>query len=99
MPLPKRPVGDELAEELRRLDPDQIYGEALAAMAGLSGLDEIPVPGDGSVEAYVAALASPTPDRSLTVAQALRVAGVDGERRGQILLADGVVEQAHPRLA
>ncbi|GAA4962572.1 glucose-6-phosphate dehydrogenase assembly protein OpcA [Actinoplanes utahensis] len=39
MPLPKRPVGDELAEELRRLDPDQIYAEALGAMAGLSGLD------------------------------------------------------------
>ena len=39
MPLPKRPVGDELAEELRRLDPDQIYGEALGAMAGVSGLD------------------------------------------------------------
>ncbi|MEV7627324.1 glucose-6-phosphate dehydrogenase assembly protein OpcA [Actinoplanes sp. NPDC089786] len=39
MPLPKRPVGDELAEELRRLDPDQIYGEALGAMAGLTGLD------------------------------------------------------------
>jgi glucose-6-phosphate dehydrogenase assembly protein OpcA len=42
MPLPKRPVGDELAEELRRLDPDQIYGEALGAMAGLSGLESRP---------------------------------------------------------
>jgi glucose-6-phosphate dehydrogenase assembly protein OpcA len=42
MPLPKRPVGDELAEELRRLDPDQIYGEALGAMAGVSGLDKRP---------------------------------------------------------
>jgi len=42
MPLPKRPVGDELAEELRRLDADQIYGEALGAMAGLSGLDKKP---------------------------------------------------------
>ncbi|WP_433794334.1 glucose-6-phosphate dehydrogenase assembly protein OpcA [Actinoplanes sp. CA-252034] len=39
MPLPKRPVGDELAEELRRLDADQIYADALGAMAGLSGLD------------------------------------------------------------
>jgi glucose-6-phosphate dehydrogenase assembly protein OpcA len=39
MPLPKRSVGDELAEELRRLDPDQIYGEALGAMAGVTGLD------------------------------------------------------------
>jgi glucose-6-phosphate dehydrogenase assembly protein OpcA len=40
MPLPKRPVGDELAEELRRLDADQIYSEALGAMAGLSDLEQ-----------------------------------------------------------
>jgi glucose-6-phosphate dehydrogenase assembly protein OpcA len=40
MPLPKRPVGDELAEELRRLDADQIYAEALGAMAGQTGLDK-----------------------------------------------------------
>jgi hypothetical protein len=40
MPLPKRPVGDELAEELRRLDPDQIYGDALGAMAGVPDLDK-----------------------------------------------------------
>jgi hypothetical protein len=40
MPLPKRPVGDELAEELRRLDADQIYSEALGAMAGVKGLDQ-----------------------------------------------------------
>jgi glucose-6-phosphate dehydrogenase assembly protein OpcA len=39
MPLPKRPVGDELAEELRRLDADQIYGEALGALAGMEHLD------------------------------------------------------------
>jgi len=39
---------------------------------GLSGLDEIAVPGDGSEEAYIGALATPTPDRSLTVAQAFR---------------------------
>jgi len=42
MPLPKRPVGDELAEELRRLDADQIYGEALGALAGVAGLDSKP---------------------------------------------------------
>ena len=39
MPLPRRPVGDELAEELRRLDADQIYGEALGALAGSPQLD------------------------------------------------------------
>ncbi|MBP0494412.1 carbamoyl-phosphate synthase large subunit [Roseomonas indoligenes] len=39
---------------------------------GLSGLDEITIPGDGSEEAMIGALATPTPDRILTVAQALR---------------------------
>ncbi|MFT8243333.1 carbamoyl-phosphate synthase large subunit [Roseomonas sp. BN140053] len=39
---------------------------------GLTGLDDIPAPGDGSREAYVAALSTPSPDRSLVVAQALR---------------------------
>ncbi len=42
MPLPRRPVGDELAEELRRLDPDQIYAEALGAMAGIPDLGSRP---------------------------------------------------------
>ena len=35
-------MGDELAEELRRLDADQIYGEALGALAGIAGLDSRP---------------------------------------------------------
>jgi carbamoyl-phosphate synthase large subunit len=53
------------------------FGEALqkglrSLETGLSGLDEIAPPGDGSVEAYIAALSTPTPDRSLTVAQAFR---------------------------
>ncbi|WP_191084239.1 carbamoyl-phosphate synthase large subunit [Roseococcus microcysteis] len=39
---------------------------------GLSGLDEEAPPGDGSHEAFHASLASPRPDRILTVAQALR---------------------------
>jgi carbamoyl-phosphate synthase large subunit len=43
---------------------------------GLSGLDDVAVPGDGSPEAYFAALATPTPDRVLMVAQAFR-AGLD----------------------
>ncbi len=42
MPLPKRSVGDELAEELRRLDADQVYSDALGAMAGVPGLDHKP---------------------------------------------------------
>jgi carbamoyl-phosphate synthase large subunit len=42
---------------------------------GLSGLDEVPPPGDGSAEAFHAALATPRPDRVLIAAQAMR-AGV-----------------------
>jgi glucose-6-phosphate dehydrogenase assembly protein OpcA len=42
MPLPRRPLGDELAEELRRLDADQIYADALGALTGLRDLDERP---------------------------------------------------------
>jgi carbamoyl-phosphate synthase large subunit len=39
---------------------------------GLSGLDEIPAPGDGTPDAFRAALSSPRPDRLLMAAQALR---------------------------
>ena len=42
LPLVRRPLGDELAEELRRLDPDQIYAEALGTLSGMSDLDERP---------------------------------------------------------
>ncbi|MDG4831922.1 glucose-6-phosphate dehydrogenase assembly protein OpcA [Solwaraspora sp. WMMD1047] len=38
LPLARRPIGDELAEELRRLDADQVYAEALGATAGIPGL-------------------------------------------------------------
>ncbi|MGE4482473.1 carbamoyl-phosphate synthase large subunit [Acidocella sp.] len=39
---------------------------------GLSGLDEIPAPGDGGADAFRAALSTPRPDRLLVAAQALR---------------------------
>lgn len=42
LPLLERALGEELAEELRRLDPDQPYAEALGAAAGLTGLAERP---------------------------------------------------------
>ncbi|SCL37070.1 glucose-6-phosphate dehydrogenase assembly protein OpcA [Micromonospora rhizosphaerae] len=42
LPLVRRPLGDELAEELRRLDADQVYAEALGALAGISGLQQRP---------------------------------------------------------
>jgi glucose-6-phosphate dehydrogenase assembly protein OpcA len=39
LPLVGRALGDELAEELRRLDPDQPYAAALSAATGATGLD------------------------------------------------------------
>ncbi|MET7423851.1 glucose-6-phosphate dehydrogenase assembly protein OpcA [Dactylosporangium sp. NPDC005555] len=40
LPLSRRPLGEELAEELRRLDPDQPYAAALAAATGKRSLEE-----------------------------------------------------------
>jgi hypothetical protein len=42
LPLTRRPLGDELAEELRRLDADEIYAEALGALTGMKRLNERP---------------------------------------------------------
>ena len=42
VPLPERVLGDLLGEELRRLDPDEPYSDALEAATGLSGLSERP---------------------------------------------------------
>lgn len=42
LPLPRRPLGDELAEELRRLDSDDVYAEALSAATGVPGLSSRP---------------------------------------------------------
>jgi glucose-6-phosphate dehydrogenase assembly protein OpcA len=42
LPLPRREVGDLLTEELRRLDADETYAEALAAATGTSGLRDRP---------------------------------------------------------
>ncbi len=39
LPLVRRPLGEELAEELRRLDADQVYAEALGQLGHLTGLD------------------------------------------------------------
>jgi hypothetical protein len=38
--LPARSLGDLLSEELRRLDPDEPYSDALEAATGLGGLTE-----------------------------------------------------------
>jgi glucose-6-phosphate dehydrogenase assembly protein OpcA len=40
LPLPRRDLGELLAEELRRLDPDEPYADALGAATGTSGLSE-----------------------------------------------------------
>ncbi len=40
MPMPRRPLGEELAEELRRLDADQPYAAALAAATGERDLND-----------------------------------------------------------
>ena len=42
LPLPRRQLGDLLAEELRRMDPDFVYAEALGAVAGVDGLADRP---------------------------------------------------------
>ncbi len=42
LPLPRRQLGDQLAEELRHLDPDQAYSAALQAVTGQVGLDDRP---------------------------------------------------------
>jgi glucose-6-phosphate dehydrogenase assembly protein OpcA len=42
LPLHRRDVGDQLAEELRRLDPDQPYAGALAAATGVADLESRP---------------------------------------------------------
>jgi glucose-6-phosphate dehydrogenase assembly protein OpcA len=42
LPLGERVLGDELAEELRRLDPDQPYAAALGAATGRKNLDARP---------------------------------------------------------
>lgn len=42
MPLPRRTLSDLLAEELRRLDADEVYAEALSATTDVTGLAERP---------------------------------------------------------
>src|SRR3954469_13432633 len=46
LPLSRREIGDLLAEELRRMDPDYVYAESLAEATGESGLDDRPATRD-----------------------------------------------------
>jgi glucose-6-phosphate dehydrogenase assembly protein OpcA len=43
LPLPRRELGDLLAEELQRLDADETYAEALSAVTGVPDLSSHPV--------------------------------------------------------
>jgi glucose-6-phosphate dehydrogenase assembly protein OpcA len=38
-PFGERPLGELLAEELRRLDHDEVYAEALSTVTGINGLE------------------------------------------------------------
>jgi hypothetical protein len=42
LPLTRRPLGEELAEELRRLDADETYAAALSALTGAKRLNDRP---------------------------------------------------------
>lgn len=42
MPFGERPLGELLAEELRRLDHDEIYAEALSTVTGITDIEERP---------------------------------------------------------
>jgi glucose-6-phosphate dehydrogenase assembly protein OpcA len=76
LPLGNRPLGEELAEELRRLDADQPYSAALAATTGRSGLDQqavkrVHIWKDPAAAEYPPAANTPegaTPDQQATAA-------------------------------
>jgi Glucose-6-phosphate dehydrogenase subunit. len=40
MPFAERSVGELLAEELRRLDHDHVYAEALSTVTGVTGIED-----------------------------------------------------------
>ncbi|NNM56951.1 carbamoyl-phosphate synthase large subunit, partial [Acidocella sp.] len=69
-------VGEAMA--IGRSFPEALQKGLRSLETGLSGLDEIPAPGDGTADAFKAALSTPRPDRLLMAAQALR-AGVSVE--------------------
>jgi glucose-6-phosphate dehydrogenase assembly protein OpcA len=64
LPLPRRELGDLLAEELRRLDPDEPYAEALEAATGTTGLSDRPAT---RTHVWHDPLESDDPDPALTV--------------------------------
>lgn len=75
--LPRRPVNECLAEELRRLDPDEVYGEVLTR--GLPLLEKSP-----SVGAKEAEAAGTAPSRARAATRA-RDLGASGGRRSRAM--------------
>ena len=63
LPLERRGLGDLLAEELRRLDPDEVYGLALEAVTGTTGLAERT---DVRTHVWLDPAETPDPDPVLT---------------------------------
>lgn len=63
-------VGEAMA--IGRCFPEALQKGLRSLETGLSGLDPIDVPGDGTNDAFRAALSTPRPDRLLIAAQALR---------------------------
>jgi carbamoyl-phosphate synthase large subunit len=63
-------VGEAMA--IGRGFPEALQKGLRSMETGLSGLDPVEPPGDGGADAFRAALSSPTPDRLLIAAQALR---------------------------
>lgn len=63
LPLPRRELGELLAEELRRLDPDEPYAEALGKATGTTGLADRPVT---RTHQWHDPVASDDPDPALT---------------------------------
>lgn len=63
MPLPRRELGDLLAEELRRLDSDETYAESLETVTGLAGLSDRPAK---RIHVWEDPMESTDPDPALT---------------------------------
>src|SRR6202044_131257 len=67
---PMKSVGEAMA--IGRSFAEALQKGLRSMETGLSGLDPVEPPGDGGPDAFRAALSSPTPDRLLIAAQALR---------------------------
>ncbi len=63
-------VGEAMA--IGRSFPEALQKALRSLETGLSGLDPVDIPGDGTPDAFRAALSAPRPDRLLMAAQALR---------------------------